>query len=170
MCIPTRIQVRRATTADATAIHTLQARALRAQSSNDNAPELDAFIEQTDLLDAVALAHGYYFVADFGGCILACGGWTAHEATKTAVMLGVFVDDDFAAAKLGTRILWAIEDDVAAHGLAHISAMSTYTGMPFYQRMGYRPSALVSERLPSGLEIHGVELCKSLPVPRGIAA
>ncbi len=162
MCIPTRIQVRRATTADATAIDTLQTRALRAQSSHDNAPDLDAYIEQTDLLDPIAVAGGHYFVADFGGCILACGGWTAYDAVNTALMLGVFVDDAFAAAGLGTRILRAIEDDIAAHGLATIRAKSTYTGMPFYQRMGYRPSGLVSDRLPSGLEIHGVELRKSL--------
>lgn len=170
MCIPTRIQIRCATSADATAIDALQARALKAQAGNDTANGVAAFIEQTDLLDPCALANGRYVVADFGGCILACGGWTANPTRDVAVVLGVFVDADFASAGLGTRILRALEADVAACGLDTLRAKSMYSGMPFYQRMGFRPVSLVSDRLPSGVEIHGVEMVKVLSGDRSLAA
>jgi GNAT superfamily N-acetyltransferase len=170
MCIPTRIQIRSATSADATAIDALQARALKAQSGDDQATGVAAFIEQTDLLDPCALANGHYAVADFGGFILACGGWTANPAQDVAVVLGVFVDADFASTGLGTRILQALEVDIAACGLDTLRAKSTYSGMPFYQRMGFRPVSLVSDRLPSGIAVHGVEMIKVLSGDRSLAA
>jgi GNAT superfamily N-acetyltransferase len=162
MCLPSRITLRRATSSDASQIAALQARSLRSLSANDNACEINALIDDTDLLDAAALADGTYTIAEFGGCLLAVAGWTPGAAGDEAVILGVFVDDGFSSAGLGRRVLRAVEAEIAASGRMTARTTTTYSGLPFYQRMGYRPVRLVCDHLPSGLDVHGVELSKNL--------
>jgi N-acetylglutamate synthase-like GNAT family acetyltransferase len=170
MCLPARITLRRATFDDASRIAALQARSLRGMSANDNAGEINALIDDTDLLDTTALANGTYMLAEFSGCILAVAGWTPGATDHDAMLLGVFVDVGFSSAGLGGRLLRALEAEIAAAGLTTVRATTTYSGLPFFQKSGYRPSKLVSDRLPSGVEIHGVELSKDLPRHQQAAA
>lgn len=172
--------IRQATLADAASIEALQAASFRALSAGDyDESASEALLALMARHGRDALGAGRTYVAVYDGRILASGGWTAGPASydqyrasshgmdgteRTAALQGLYVDPAVARSGIAGRLLSHIEIQARRAGFERIRLATAYAAMPFFTRMGYRPSSLVSLALPDGGEIHGAELAKPLTV------
>ena len=75
-------------------------------------------------------------VAETNGRIV---GTIAIEASELCTF---FVHPDFQGKKIGTGLLKAIEKLALADGIRKIKAASSITGVPFYEKSGYRKTGI----------------------------
>jgi GNAT superfamily N-acetyltransferase len=169
---------------DVDAIAALIERSVRGLQAKDYTPtQLEGALGSVFGVDRQLIRDGSYFVLEAEGRIVACGGWSRRrtlygadavsDRDDEALTPGVdaarirafFVDPDFARKGLGAKLLTACEAAAMAHGFTHAELGATLTGLPLYERYGYRALKRQDAPLPNGLTLAIVKMAKTLAAP-----
>lgn len=121
------------------------------------------------MLDEQLIADRTYFVAEVWGEAVGCGGWGArasilrvrsvlddclmevrHPAVSYAAIRSVFVKPGWSGLGIGRRLVRNAEANARLAGFDAFEIAATLTGVPLYQRLGYRRTA--DYHLPLGAE------------------
>jgi GNAT superfamily N-acetyltransferase len=151
-----RPAIRIATTADIPAIRDLMRRAIDTLQRDFLDEAQIAASRQVMGIDTQLIEDGTYFIAELGGVIAGCGGWSrratlyggdhsadlrdatlldpAHDAARIRAM---FTHPDFARRGVGAAILRACESAAFAAGFERAEMMATLAGEPLYRAAGY---------------------------------
>ena len=175
------IALRRAARADIPVLAALIARSAHGLSAADYTQSQvagalrGAFGVDTQLLD-----DGTYFVAEEGGIIAGCGGWsfratlfggdarTDRDAsmldprTHAAKIRAFFVEPAHARRGVGSLLLERCETEARERGFSRVELMATLPGVRLYAARGYVGSQHVSYDLGNGEHIDFVPMSKQL--------
>lgn len=136
-------------------------------------------------VDRLLIADRTYFVieqqgAGCGGAIVACGGWSRRNtlfgsdnapvkndnwldpAVEAARVRAFFVHPDHARRGLGSRILARCEEAARQAGFSKLTLGATLTGIPLYERHGFRAVERVEVPLANGTSIPIVRMEKEM--------
>jgi GNAT superfamily N-acetyltransferase len=126
--------------------------------------------------DRMLVEDGTFFVAEEGGELVACGGWSRRHrlyagsgtaagdarlldpATEPAPVRAMFVRPDRTRRGLGTRILELCEEAARAEGFQSLALMATLPGVPLYERHGFREVERLDIPLEDGTPMEGVRM------------
>lgn len=132
-------------------------------------------------VDRALIGDGTYFVAEFAGMIIGCGGWSRRQAQfggdrartgedlfldparDPARVRAFFVHPAWARRGVGTAILRAAETAIAAAGFTRIMMVATLAGEPLYARHGYVAEERYDVPLSGGLALPVVRMGKAVP-------
>jgi len=108
-------------------------------------------------LDTQLIRDGTYFIAEIGGRMAGCGGWSyratlyggdASDVAREPVLLdpardparirAMYTSPDFTRRGVGRAILQASEEAARRAGFSSAELMSTMAGLHFYQTCGYQ--------------------------------
>jgi GNAT superfamily N-acetyltransferase len=177
--------LRAATAADLEAIRQLIAasvRGLQHEYSEDQREQalVSVFTPDTQLI----ADKTYYVLEEADGTLVACGGWSwrktlyggdRHHASRDAGRLdpttdaakirAFFVHPRWARRGLGTRLLTACEQAAWDAGFRHCEMGATLSGVPLYERYGYRRTAEILVDLPGGERLPVMRMEKVLAAP-----
>jgi GNAT superfamily N-acetyltransferase len=132
--------------------------------------------------DTQLIADGTYYVLESDdGSLAACGGWSwrktlyggdRHHASRNDARLdppidaakirAFFVHPAWARRGLGTRLLQACEQAAREAGFLRAEMGATLSGVPLYERHGYRRVAEIPINLPGGERLPVVRMEKDL--------
>jgi GNAT superfamily N-acetyltransferase len=174
-------QLRAATRADADALKLLIARSARELSAQDYSREqIEGALQGAFGVDTQLIDDGTYFVVEFEGRAVGCGGWSrrrtlfggdAHRErdageldprVDAAKIRAFFVDPDHARRGIGRALLERCESEARAHGFRRLELMGTLPGVRLYQALGYKPAAMVQYPVASGVNIEFIPMSKEL--------
>jgi GNAT superfamily N-acetyltransferase len=133
-------------------------------------------------VDRLLIEDQTYFVVEVeNGRLAACGGWSKRStlfgsdngspvkdasfldpAVDAARIRAFFVHPDFARRGLGSAILAACENEARSAGFRRLQLGATLTGIPLYERHGFRVLERTEVPLPNGESIAIVRMEKSL--------
>jgi N-acetylglutamate synthase-like GNAT family acetyltransferase len=173
--------IRTATRADVPALHDLiGASVMRLQAEDYNEAQRMGALGSIFGVDPVLIEDGTYFVAEWEGRIVACGGWSqrgtpfgnhlsparddrvldpAHDAARIRAL---FVHPDFARRGLGTAILAACERAAAEAGFKRLELTATLTGIRLFGVHGFIPTEEITLRLGNGETLGVIRMAKTL--------
>ncbi len=176
-----KYKLRNAMLADQAELESLMARSAKELSAHDYTPEqvegalLGAFGVDTQLLK-----DGTYFVVEYEGSIVGCGGWSRRRTLfggdthaqrdpaeldpreDAAKIRAFFVDPDHARKGIGKTILEHCESEAHAWGFSRFELMATLPGARLYAALGYSPGQPIQYPLPSGLTMELVPMSKAV--------
>jgi GNAT superfamily N-acetyltransferase len=131
----------------------------------------------------IETAEGSVIEADIGA-LAACGGWSWRKtlyggdrhhaardsgaldpATDAAKIRAFFVHPAWSRRGLGTRLLQACEQAAWNAGFRRCEMGATLSGVPLYERHGYRRLAEILVDLPGGERLPVVRMEKMLTAP-----
>ena len=117
--------------------------------------QIEAAIASVFGVDTTLIEDGTYFVAEDGGELAGCGGWSRRRtlfggdqyatrdvsyvdpSTEPARIRAFFVHPAHARKGVAHAILKECEREAMAHGFRAIELMSTLPGVKFYEACGY---------------------------------
>jgi len=174
-------QLRLATLADKPELERLIARSARELSKGDYTPEqIEGALRGAFGVDTQLINDGTYFVAEAGGKLVGCGGWSKRRtlfggdaraerdageldpATDAAKIRAFFVDPDCARQGIGRALLDRCEAEARRHGFKRCELMGTLPGVRLYRAYGYEGDAPVDYPLAPGLTIRFLPMSKRL--------
>ncbi len=175
--------LRKAELADIPAIQALIADSvLRLQAGEYTLAQRQGALGTVFGVDRLLIEDRTYFVVEDAGAIVACGGWSRRrtlfgsdsgspvknvdllDPTKDAARIrAFFIHPDFARRGLATRILHASEAEARAEGFLRLQLGATLTGIPLYERHGFRALERSEVPLANGETIAIVTMEKELP-------
>lgn len=175
------LTLRPATPADIPQIAALIALSVNGLQAGDYSPtQRAAALGSVFGIDTNLINDGTYLIAEFGGQMVGCGGWSRRQAMFGADSLAAsqsgfldpakdaarirafFVHPDFARRGIGSKILLACENAAANSGFTRFELGSTLTGIPLYSAYGYTPIKCIDTPLPNGETLPIVLMGKSL--------
>lgn len=152
------MHIRPSTLADAPGVTTLLGRSYPAMMAVAYEPQvLAGVLPLITRANPDLLACGTFYVAEEGGIIVGCGGWTFAEpgTGKTAFGLAHIrhfaVDPDQARRGIGRAIFEACARTAAAEGAERFQALSALNAQSFYETMGLK--RIEDVRVPMGSDI-----------------
>jgi len=164
--------LRRATAEDKPAIAALIERSARGLSRDDYADgQIEAAVARVFGVDSELIEDGTYVVAEAGGRLVGCGGWSRRRtlfggdqaasreaglldpATDAAKIRAFFVDPDWARRGVATAILERCEAEAREAGFRAAELMATLPGVKFYRARGYEGD----ERISYDAEVTAIE-------------
>jgi len=173
--------IREATANDIPALHSLIELSVRGLQTDDYSPaQIEGALGHTLGLDTQLIEDRTYFVAEEGGEIVGCGGWSNRKtlfgsdhgpnredtfldpATDAAKIRAIFVHPQWARRGLGTLILKHCEEAAQRAGFSKLEMGSTLTGVPLYSLKGYVARERVEVPLPNGETLPVVHMVKEL--------
>lgn len=176
-------EIRPATLVDKPALEALIARSARELSTDDYTPEqIEGALKGAFGVDTQLIHDGTYFVADAGGKLVGCGGWSYRRTlfggdaradreageldprTDAAKIRAFFVDPDLARQGIGQALLQRCESEAQARGFSRFELMATLPGVKLYAARGYAPGERVRYPLhaESDLWIEFLPMSKSV--------
>jgi GNAT superfamily N-acetyltransferase len=138
--------------------------------------ETEAAIRFVFGVDTALIDDGTYFVAEVGGTIAGCGGWSRRDALyggdqrkvgeatlldpqrDAARIRAFFVSPAFARRGIGRRIFEACLEASEAEGYGALELMATLPGVPLYRVLGFVDVAPVVDRLPDGTPLRFLKM------------
>jgi len=177
------VDLRLATTDDIEAIAALiEASVLQLQAGEYTLEQRQGALGTVFGVDRLLIADGTYFVVvdPATRALAACGGWSKRNtlfgsdnapvknddwldpAVDAARIRAFFVHPDWARRGLGTRILETCEAAAREAGFTRLTLGATLTGIPLYERHGFRPVERVEVPLANGHSIPIVRMEKVL--------
>jgi GNAT superfamily N-acetyltransferase len=126
--------------------------------------------------DVTLIQDGTYYVAEAGGEIVACGGWSRRDKlytgsgdaagdarlldprTEPARVRAMFVRADWTRRGLGRAIIAACERAAAAEGFRTLALMATLPGEPLYRADGFAELGRQDLTMPDGVVVEGVAM------------
>jgi len=178
------VAIRKAGLEDVPEIEALIARSARGLSTADYRPaQIEAALHGAFGVDTQLLFDRTYFVAEEGGRIVGCGGWsfratlfggdaragrdstTLDPRTQAAKVRAFFVDPGHARRGIGSLLLERCESDALAHGFSRTELMATLPGTRLYRARGYVTGNPVQVDLGNGDSIEFVPMQKTLTYP-----
>lgn len=176
--------LRLATLADAANIEALIARSARALGApHYRAAQIEGALRGAFGLDTLLISDGTYFVAEAGGRMAACGGWsyrstlfggdarsdrdssTLDPRTQAAKIRAFFVDPAHARRGIGSLLLARCEHAARDHGFSRVELMATLPGAHLYAARGYVAGAMVHFPVGGGESIEFIPMQKELAAP-----
>jgi GNAT superfamily N-acetyltransferase len=174
--------LRAATAAELDAIRGLIAASVRGLQHEYSEGQREQALASVFTPDTQLIADGTYFVMEAAdGALAACGGWSwrrtlyggdRHQASRDAARLdpatdaakvrAFFVHPQWARRGLGTRLLRACEQAAWDAGFRRCEMGATLSGVPLYERHGYRRVAEILVDLPGGERLPVVRMEKTL--------
>lgn len=173
------VTLRPATPDDIPALQALIADSARGLSRGDySAAQIEAAIGSAWGVDSELIRDQTYFVAESGGEIVACGGWSRRKTLfggdqqpgrQSAVLdpdrdaariRAFFVRPDRARQGIGRALLERCEAEARAHGFRAAELMATLPGQRLYRAYGYVGEERVEYPLRDGVTIHFVPMRK----------
>jgi GNAT superfamily N-acetyltransferase len=139
-------------------------------------------------LDRRLLEDGTYFVIEYDGELIACGGWSKRDKLYTgsgdsigdarvldpsrepARVRAMFVRPDWTRRGLGRQILEECETAARAEGFHQLALGATLPGVPLYQAFGFRPTGESNVPMPDGRALACVWMDKPIPATAQPAA
>jgi GNAT superfamily N-acetyltransferase len=174
--------LRTATAADLDAIRELIAASVRGLQHEYSEGQREQALASVFTPDTQLIADGSYFILEAAdGTLAACGGWSwrktlyggdHHHQSRDAARLdpamdaakirAFFVHPQWARRGLGTRLLAACERAAWDAGFRRCEMGATLSGVPLYERHGYRRVADILVDLPGGERLPVVRMEKRL--------
>ena len=178
-------RLRTATAADLEAIRHLIATSVRGLQHEYSEGQREAALASVFTPDTQLIADQTYFVlGEPDGSVVACGGWSwrktlyggdHHHASRDAARLdpatdaakvrAFFVHPEWSRRGLGTCLLRACERAAWDAGFRRAEMGATLSGVPLYERHGYRRLAEILVDLPGGERLPVVRMEKVLAPP-----
>jgi GNAT superfamily N-acetyltransferase len=177
--------LRTAMAADLKAIRDLIAASVRGLQQEYSEGQREQALASVFTPDTQLIADGtYYLLEDSEDALVACGGWSWRKtlyggdhhhasrdagpldpATDAAKIRAFFVHPEWARRGLGTRLLEACERAAWDAGFRRCEMGATLSGVPLYERHGYRRTAEILVDLPGGERLPVVRMEKVLARP-----
>jgi len=173
--------LRKATLEDRPALEELIAQSARGLSrAQYTDTQVEAALGGAFGVDSELIRDETYFVAEVGGRIVGCGGWSRRAtlfgsdaqpgrrselldpATDSARIRAFFVHPEWARRGIGRAILENCEAEALAHGFRSAELLSTLPGHPFYRMLGYAGDERVQHSLRDGITIDFIPMRKPL--------
>lgn len=149
--------LRKATSTDASAIEKLIGESVRGLAKGIyTEKEIELSIGTVFGVDTQLIDDETYFVAEFSGRIVGCGGWSKRKTlfgaseyedsrddalldprSEPAKIRAFFVHPDAARKGIGRAILELCETAAKEAGFASAEMMATLPGVPLYEACGY---------------------------------
>lgn len=166
--------------ADLEALIARSARELGAEHYTAEQIEIEGALRGAFGVDTQLIGDGMYFVAEAGGTIVGCGGWSRRRTlfggdagsgrdtteldprSEPARIRAFFVEPAFARQGIGRALLERCEAEARAHGFSRFELMATLPGVPFYGSLGYVARSPIQHELAPGLTIEFVPMIKSV--------
>ena len=176
------IQLRLAREADIPFLEKLIPLSVRLLQSGYYSPaQMEAALGPVFGVDRQLIRDGTYFVAECGGEIVGCGGWSQRRALfggdsgrgheeaarldpkmDPARVRAFFVHPKWARRGIGRRILRASEDAIEQAGFATIDLVATLAGEPLYAAGGYAVVERYEVPMRDGLKLPVVRMSKAV--------
>lgn len=173
--------LRQATPADAATLESLIAASARGLGRADyTEAQIEAALGGPWGLDSELIRDGTYFVAEAGGEIVACGGWSRRQTLfggdkqvgrssglldpdrDAARVRAFFVRPEWARRGLGRALLERCEVEARRHGFRRLELMATRPGERLYSAAGFLVTRREDYALGPGLTIELIAMAKSL--------
>lgn len=173
------ITYRPAVPTDIPALKTLIPLSVRGlQDSYYNAAQIEAALGNVFGVDSQLIRDGTYFVAEAGGRIVACGGWSKRKTlyggddaktgedtlrdpnTDPAMIRAFFVHPDHARKGIGRHFVKICEEAIMATGFKSIDIVATLAGEPLYAACNYNVKERYNLSLPNGEPLAVVRMGK----------
>ena len=174
-------RIRRATLDDRAALERLISESARGLSREDYSEEqVEAALASVFGVDTDLILDGTYYVAEAGGELVGCGGWSRRRtlfggdryaerdsgeldpATEPAKIRAFFVHPGWARRGVGGAILATCEREAKAYGFRSLELMATLPGVRLYAARGYEGSERVAYEIGVGVTIEFVPMRKEL--------
>ena len=179
--------IRHASLADRSDLQRLIAASARGLSrENYNDAQIEAAIATVFGVDTDLIEDGTYFVADSGGELIGCGGWSRRRtlfggdqyasrdasylepSSEPAKIRAFFIHPDHARKGVGRAILDRCESEAASHGFRAVELMATMPGVKFYLACGYVPLGDYDLALTADVKLELVPMRKELIESKGV--
>jgi len=173
------LSIRCATLADVPAIESLIAVSAHGLGAGDyTRAQIEGALRGAFGVDTQLLEDRSYFVAEIGGQLAGCGGWSFRRTlfggdarpdrdpqpldprTDPAKIRAFFVHPAHARRGIGAALLEHCEAEARARGFSRFELMATLPGVRLYRARGYLPGEPVHWPLPNGLTIEFVPMSK----------
>jgi GNAT superfamily N-acetyltransferase len=167
---------------DCAAIAELIQQSARSLSRDDySEPQIEGAIRTVFGVDTKLILDGTYFVADNGGNLIGCGGWSKRRTlfggdqyttrdgseldpnSEAAKIRAFFIHPDHARKGIARAILNVCEAEAKAAGFQSLELMSTLPGIKLYRACGYKGNVRVELEVGKNLTIGLVPMRKQLP-------
>jgi GNAT superfamily N-acetyltransferase len=153
------------------------------QAADYSTAQMDGALGSVFGVDRQLIRDRTYFVAENGGALIACGGWskraslfgsdsarTAEDALldplqDAARIRAFFVHPGHARRGLGRAILIACEEAIRAARFHAVQLVATLPGVPFYRTFDYQTDERYEVPLANGLSLPVVRMSKNLMSP-----
>jgi GNAT superfamily N-acetyltransferase len=132
-------------------------------------------------VDTQLIRDRTYFVAEHGGEIVACGGWSRrrtlfggdqHSPSREPELLdptneparirAFFVKPGWERRGIGSELVRVCEQAALSEGFRRIEMASTLTGVALYSAHGYREVERIEVPLEDGLTLPVIRMAKSI--------
>ena len=175
-------QLRLATATDVLSIRELIADSVRGLAKGIYTDrQIELSIRSVFGVDHQLIEDGTYFVAESGGRIVGCGGWSRRQTlfgaseyaesrdstlldptSQPAKIRAFFVHPNSARKGIGRAILGRCEAEALAEGFTSAEMMATLPGVPLYEVCGYEKHESQDVNLPDGETIVCLLMSKRL--------
>ena len=176
--------LRLATLADVPALEVLIPASARALQLRDYSPrQIEGAIGTVFGVDTQLIRDGTYFVAEYEGLIVGCGGWSRRKtlfggdrgktgedplldpSRDAARIRAFFVDPAWARRGIGRVLLNTCEAAAVSAGFTRIEIVATLTGESLYARFNYDVVERFELTLANGEMMPVVRLAKTTSIP-----
>ena len=131
-------------------------------------------------LDQSLIDDGAYFVHEWDGEVVACGGWSKRDrlyagsgdradddrlldpSTEPARVRAMFVRADWTRRGLGRAILDSCERAAREAGFSDLALMATLPGVPLYRSFGFVDVEEATVTMPDGVQIGTVAMRRTI--------
>jgi GNAT superfamily N-acetyltransferase len=150
------ISLRVATMEDIPALQELIPESARGLSQGYYTPQqIESAIKYVFGVDTQLIADKTYYIAETGGQVVGCGGWSKRKTlyggdqmkagqdplldpnADAGRIRAFFIHPDWARKGIGRRIIEACEEAAQADGFTRMELGATLPGEPLYAAMGY---------------------------------
>ena len=174
------IFIRTANADDVPALRELIERSVRDLQVDWYTPEqIEAAVQSVFGVDMQLIEDGTYFIAEIGGQLAGCGGWSKrgtlygashydHSRQDTLLDPGrdpariraFFTHPAFARKGVGRALLLHCEEEARKAGFQSMEMAATLPGVPLYAAMGYEKQESFDVPLPGGHSIQVTRMVK----------
>ena len=107
----------------------------------------------------VLINNKQFFVAEYDGCIVGCGGFSTMQGDKTCAELkSYFILPEHARKGISTQLLEHSVIKCIKAGVSFLKLSATLTGVPFYKKNGFTVAREFDQVLSNGDSFRMVEM------------
>ena len=157
--------IRPSTAGDLAKVDALLARAYPKLLKHDYAPSvLVTVLPLISRAQPALLRTGTYYVAETtDGSIVGAGGWTKDQKqTGLGHIRHVVSDDRLQRQGVGRALISHALDTARAAGIRQMECWSTFTGVAFYEAMGFRQLGPIDVPLRDGITFPSIRMMQDL--------
>ena len=175
------LEIRTATLADCDEIQSLIIKSSRALSKNDyTAEQIEIALQAVLGVDTQLIRDGTYFVAEMGGSIVSCGGWSKRRTlfggdkladrddaeldprADAAKIRALYVHPEHARKGIGSQILAKCEREAQRNGFKRLELGATLPGQRLFKAHGYIAGEPYEYECKPGIYLTAVPMQKDI--------